>query len=681
MAKEKKKGFFSWLGFGRKEDEQAQQEQAAQEEQARLAEEQTRRDAEAAEEARLAEEQARRDEEAAEQARLAEEQARRDTEAAEQARLAEEQARRDAEAAEQARLAEEQARRDAEAAEQARQAEEQARRDAEAAKQQRLAEERRQAEAQAAEQQRVEEEQRRLKEQALRDAEAAKQQRIAEEKRLAEEQATEQQRAEEEQRRLKEQALRDAEAAKQQRIAEEKRLAEEQAAAQRRAEEEQRRAEEQALRDAEIAKQQRIAEEKRLAEEQAAEQQRAEEEQRRAEEQALRDAEAAKQQRIAEDKRRAEEEAAEQQRLAQEQKQRDAEAAEQARLAEEQRLAQEEEARRLAEAEAEAQDAALVENESPAPADTQERPTKEGFFARLKRSLVRTRENIGSGFFGIFRGKKIDDDLFEELEEQLLVADVGVETTRKIITSLTQHASRRDLKDAEALFVKLREEMGEILATVDKPLEIEDKKPYVILMVGVNGVGKTTTIGKMARQYQAQGKSVMLAAGDTFRAAAVEQLQVWGERNNIPVVAQHTGADPASVIFDAIQSAKAKGVDVLIADTAGRLQNKAHLMEELKKIVRVMKKLDEDAPHEIMLTLDASTGQNAVSQARLFNEAVGLTGLTLTKLDGTAKGGVIFAIADQFGIPIRYIGVGEGIEDLRPFKAGDFIEALFARED
>ncbi|HHN8388717.1 signal recognition particle-docking protein FtsY [Morganella morganii] len=574
MAKEKKKGFFSWLGFGRKEeDEQAQQEQAAQEEQARLAEEQTRRDAEAAEQARLAEEQARRD--------------------------------------------------------------------AEAAKQQRLAEERRQAEAQAAEQQRAEEEQRRLKEQALRDAEAAKQQRIAEEKRLAEEQAAEQ----------------------------------------RRAEEEQRHAEEQALRDAEIAKQQRIAEEKRLAEEQAAEQQRAEEEQRRAEEQALRDAEAAKEQRIAEDKRRAEEEAAEQQRLAQEQKQRDAEAAEQARLAEEQRLAQEEEARRLAEAEAEAQDAVLVENESPAPADMQERPAKEGFFARLKRSLVRTRENIGSGFFGIFRGKKIDDDLFEELEEQLLVADVGVETTRKIITSLTQHASRRDLKDAEALFVKLREEMGEILATVDKPLEIEDKKPYVILMVGVNGVGKTTTIGKMARQYQAQGKSVMLAAGDTFRAAAVEQLQVWGERNNIPVVAQHTGADPASVIFDAIQSAKAKGVDVLIADTAGRLQNKAHLMEELKKIVRVMKKLDEDAPHEIMLTLDASTGQNAVSQARLFNEAVGLTGLTLTKLDGTAKGGVIFAIADQFGIPIRYIGVGEGIEDLRPFKAGDFIEALFARED
>ncbi|MEM8183051.1 signal recognition particle-docking protein FtsY [Morganella morganii subsp. sibonii] len=654
MAKEKKKGFFSWLGFGRKDDEQAQQEQAAQEEQARLAEEQ----AQAAEQIRLAEEQARRDEEAAEEARLAEEQARRDAQAAEEARQAEEQARRDAQAAEEARQAEEQARRDAEAAEQIRLAEEQARRDAEAAEQQRFAQE-----------------------QARRNAEITEQQRLAEEKRLAEAQAAEQQRAEEEQRRLKEQAVRDAEAAKQQRIAEEKRQAEELAAEQRRAAEEQRRAEEQALRAAEEAKQQRIAEEKRQAEALAAEQHRAAEERRRAEEQALRDAEAAKQQRIAEDKRRAEEEAAEQQRLAEEQKQREAEAAEQARIAEEQRLAQEEEARRLAEAEAEAQDAELVEHESPAPADTQERPAKEGFFARLKRSLVRTRENIGSGFFGIFRGKKIDDDLFEELEEQLLVADVGVETTRKIITSLTQHASRRDLKDAEALFVKLREEMGEILATVDKPLEIEDKKPYVILMVGVNGVGKTTTIGKMARQYQAQGKSVMLAAGDTFRAAAVEQLQVWGDRNNIPVVAQHTGADPASVIFDAIQSAKAKGVDVLIADTAGRLQNKAHLMEELKKIVRVMKKLDEDAPHEIMLTLDASTGQNAVSQARLFNEAVGLTGLTLTKLDGTAKGGVIFAIADQFGIPIRYIGVGEGIEDLRPFKAGDFIEALFARED
>ncbi len=317
----------------------------------------------------------------------------------------------------------------------------------------------------------------------------------------------------------------------------------------------------------------------------------------------------------------------------------------------------------------------------PVAAQEQERPTKEGFFARLKRSLIKTKQNLGSGFMGLFSGKKIDDDLFEELEEQLLIADVGVETTRKIITSLTEHASRKQLKDADALYGKLKEEMSEILSKVDKPLDVSGKSPYVILMVGVNGVGKTTTIGKLARQFQAEGKSVMLAAGDTFRAAAVEQLQVWGERNKIAVVAQHTGADSASVIFDAIQAAKARGIDVLLADTAGRLQNKAHLMEELKKIVRVMKKLDGDAPHEVMLTLDASTGQNAVSQAKLFNEAVGLTGITLTKLDGTAKGGVIFAIADQFEIPIRYIGVGEGIEDLRPFKADEFIEALFARED
>ncbi|MGX5111039.1 signal recognition particle-docking protein FtsY [Enterobacter cloacae] len=311
----------------------------------------------------------------------------------------------------------------------------------------------------------------------------------------------------------------------------------------------------------------------------------------------------------------------------------------------------------------------------------QEKPTKEGFFARLKRSLLKTKENLGSGFISLFRGKKIDDDLFEELEEQLLIADVGVETTRKIIANLTEGASRKQLRDAEALYGLLKDEMGEILAKVDEPLNIEGKTPFVILMVGVNGVGKTTTIGKLARQFEQQGKSVMLAAGDTFRAAAVEQLQVWGQRNNIPVIAQHTGADSASVIFDAIQAAKSRNVDVLIADTAGRLQNKSHLMEELKKIVRVMKKLDEDAPHEIMLTIDASTGQNAISQAKLFHEAVGLTGIALTKLDGTAKGGVIFSVADQFGIPIRYIGVGERIEDLRPFKADDFIEALFARED
>ncbi|NUW59579.1 signal recognition particle-docking protein FtsY [Cronobacter muytjensii] len=319
--------------------------------------------------------------------------------------------------------------------------------------------------------------------------------------------------------------------------------------------------------------------------------------------------------------------------------------------------------------------------EDAAPVAEQEKPTKEGFFARLKRSLLKTKENLGSGFISLFRGKKIDDDLFEELEEQLLIADVGVDTTRKIIASLTEGASRKQLRDAEALYGLLKDEMGEILAKVDEPLNVEGKTPFVILMVGVNGVGKTTTIGKLARQFEQQGKSVMLAAGDTFRAAAVEQLQVWGQRNNIPVIAQHTGADSASVIFDAIQAAKARGVDVLIADTAGRLQNKSHLMEELKKIVRVMKKLDENAPHEVMLTIDASTGQNAVSQAKLFHEAVGLTGITLTKLDGTAKGGVIFSVADQFGIPIRYIGVGERIEDLRPFNAGDFIEALFARED
>ena len=302
---------------------------------------------------------------------------------------------------------------------------------------------------------------------------------------------------------------------------------------------------------------------------------------------------------------------------------------------------------------------------------------KEGFFSRLKKGLFKTKQNIGSGFLNLFRGKKIDDALFEELEEQLLIADVGFDTTQKIIGALTQQASRKELKDADALHELLKQEMKSILDGVDKPLNIDSHKPFVILMVGVNGVGKTTTIGKLARQFQQQGKSVMLAAGDTFRAAAVEQLQVWGERNNIPVIAQHTNADSASVIFDAIQAAKAKKIDVLIADTAGRLQNKSHLMDELKKIVRVIKKQDETAPHEIMLTIDAGTGQNAISQTKLFNEAVGVTGMALTKLDGTAKGGIIFSIADQFNIPIRYIGVGEKIEDLRPFVADDFINALF----
>ncbi|EKO3427717.1 signal recognition particle-docking protein FtsY [Vibrio fluvialis] len=340
----------------------------------------------------------------------------------------------------------------------------------------------------------------------------------------------------------------------------------------------------------------------------------------------------------------------------------------------------------LAEAEAEAEAEVEIEEDIPVAAQPeriqeQEKPT-ESFFARLKRSLSRTKANIGAGFFGLFKGKKIDDDLFEELEEQLLVADVGMDTTLKIIESLTEKSSRQQLRDGEALYGLLKEEMAEILSKVEQPLVIDSSKtPFVILMVGVNGVGKTTTIGKLAKQFQAQGKKVMLAAGDTFRAAAVEQLQIWGERNNVPVIAQHTGADSASVIYDAIEAAKARGVDVVIADTAGRLQNKANLMEELRKIVRVMKKIDDSAPHEIMLTLDAGTGQNAISQAKLFSDVAPLTGITLTKLDGTAKGGVIFAIADQFQIPIRYIGVGEGIDDLRPFATQEFIDALFSRDE
>ncbi len=313
--------------------------------------------------------------------------------------------------------------------------------------------------------------------------------------------------------------------------------------------------------------------------------------------------------------------------------------------------------------------------------EEQHKPT-ESFFARLKRSLARTKANIGAGFFGLFKGKKINEDLFEELEEQLLIADVGMDTTMKIIGNLTEKASHQQLKDGEALYGLLKDEMAEILKQVEQPLIVDSSKtPYVILMVGVNGVGKTTTIGKLAKQFQAQGKKVILAAGDTFRAAAVEQLQVWGQRNNVPVIAQHTGADSASVIYDAIEAAKARGVDVVIADTAGRLQNKSNLMEELRKIVRVMKKIDDSAPHEIMLTLDAGTGQNAISQAKLFSDVAPVSGITLTKLDGTAKGGVIFAIADQFQIPIRYIGVGEGIDDLRPFATQEFIDALFSREE
>ncbi|WP_144168088.1 signal recognition particle-docking protein FtsY [Shewanella algae] len=383
-------------------------------------------------------------------------------------------------------------------------------------------------------------------------------------------------------------------------------------------------------------------------------------------------AEQAEAERLAAEKTQAEQ--AEAERIAAEKAQ--AEQAEAERIAAEKAQAERAEAERIATEKAQAEQAA--EEAQPEP---QAKPVKEGFFARLKRGLMRTSENIGSGFIGLFRGKKIDDDLFEELEEQLLIADVGVETTSRLISSLTDHASRKQLKDAEALYELLQQEMLATLEPVSVPLVPDNAAgPFVILMVGVNGVGKTTTIGKLAKQYQREGKSVMLAAGDTFRAAAVEQLQVWGQRNDIPVIAQHTGADSASVLFDALQAAKARNVDVLIADTAGRLQNKSHLMEELKKVVRVMKKLDPDAPHEVMLTLDASTGQNAISQAQLFQEAVGVTGISISKLDGTAKGGVIFAIADKFGIPIRYIGVGEQIDDLRTFNAKDFIEALFSQE-
>ena len=604
MAKEKK-GFFSWLGFGRNKEENIEQEK----------------------------EQQRLEEERLEQERLAKE-AKED--AARQAQLEAEQERLEAERQEAQRVIQD--------------------RLAQEAEKQRLEQEKAQRQAE------IEAEQARL------EAEHAEQARLAQEaqaQRLAQEEAQRQAEVKAEQERL-EAERQEAERAEQDRLAQE-------AEAQRLEQEEAQRQE------AERAEQARLAQEaqaQRLAQEEAQRQAEVKAEQERLEAQ-RQEAERAEQARLAQE--------AEAQRLAQEEAQRqEAERAEQDRLAQEaeaQRLAQEEN-ERLAIAQAEAEDIESLREEVLADKVVeQEKPKKEGFFSRLKKGLLKTRQNLGLGFLGLFRGKKIDDELFEELEEQLLIADVGMETTTKIITSLTKHATHKDLKDAEALYGKLREEMSDILSKVDKPLNIEGKKPFVILMVGVNGVGKTTTIGKLARQYQAEGKSVMLAAGDTFRAAAVEQLQVWGERNNIPVVAQHTGADPASVIFDAIQSAQAKGVDVLIADTAGRLQNKSHLMEELKKIVRVMKKLDEEAPHEVMLTLDASTGQNAVSQAKLFNETVGLTGLTLTKLDGTAKGGVIFSIADQFSIPIRYIGVGEGIEDLRPFKADDFIEALFAREE
>ncbi|MBK3505565.1 signal recognition particle-docking protein FtsY [Pseudomonas sp. MF6747] len=319
---------------------------------------------------------------------------------------------------------------------------------------------------------------------------------------------------------------------------------------------------------------------------------------------------------------------------------------------------------------------------APEPVAAAAETSKIGFFARLKQGLSKTSASIGEGMASLFLGKKvIDDELLEDIETRLLTADVGVEATAVIIQSLTQKVARKQLTDADALYKSLQAELAAMLKPVEAPLVITPNKPFVILVVGVNGAGKTTTIGKLAKKLQSEGKKVMLAAGDTFRAAAVEQLQVWGERNKIPVIAQHTGADSASVIFDAVQAAKARNIDVLIADTAGRLHTKDNLMEELKKVRRVISKLDADAPHEVLLVLDAGTGQNAISQAKQFNQTVQLTGLALTKLDGTAKGGVIFALAKQFGLPIRYIGVGEGIDDLRTFEAEPFVQALFAERE
>lgn len=309
-----------------------------------------------------------------------------------------------------------------------------------------------------------------------------------------------------------------------------------------------------------------------------------------------------------------------------------------------------------------------------------EEPPKTGFFARIKRSLSKTRHQLGDGIGRLLLGKKeIDAALLDELEILLLSADLGVETTQTILKQLSDGLARNQLADGDAVFHELKQRLESILTTNANPLSLEtaDQSPFVILMVGVNGAGKTTSIGKLAKQFQQQGKKVMLAAGDTFRAAAVEQLQVWGERNQIPVIAQQTGADSASVVYDAFQAAKARGIDILIADTAGRLHTQDNLMEELKKVKRVIQKIDANAPHETLLVLDASIGQNALNQARQFNQAIGLSGIIMTKLDGTAKGGILFAIANELGIPFRYLGIGEGIDDLRPFDAEQFVRAIF----
>jgi fused signal recognition particle receptor len=306
---------------------------------------------------------------------------------------------------------------------------------------------------------------------------------------------------------------------------------------------------------------------------------------------------------------------------------------------------------------------------------------KPGLFKRLRERLNRGNSWLTYDLANLLPGGRIDDTVLDELETRLITADVGVETTERILSSLRKKVARKELGDLNALLTALRTSLLEIVQPSAQPLSFPNGVvPFAMLVVGVNGAGKTTTIGKLARLYKAQGRRVMLAAGDTFRAAAVEQLQVWGQRNDVPVVAQATGADPAAVAFDAMQAAKARGVDVLIADTAGRLHTQSNLMEELKKVKRVIGRVDASAPHEILLVLDASQGQNALQQARLFNDALGVTGIVLTKLDGTAKGGIVFAIASELKLPIRYIGIGESAEDFAEFDAEAFVDALLKRD-
>ena len=431
---------------------------------------------------------------------------------------------------------------------------------------------------------------------------------------------------------------------------------------------------------AEKAEQERLEAERREAERIAAEkaeQERLEAERREAERIA---AEKAEQERLEAERREAERleaeriaaEKAEQERL-------EAERLEAERIAAEKAEQERLEAEAAAAEAAEAAEAEKANEEAQAQESAKEAMQEErkSFFSRLKK----TRDNLAFGVSSLIFGRKIDEDLYEDLETALLTADLGVETTQKVIERLRDESRVRDLRDAGALRNNLKKILSEILYPCEKPLIVYDHTPFVILMVGVNGAGKTTTIGKLARKYQDMGLKVMLAAGDTFRAAAVEQLKEWGERANVPVIAQATGSDSASVLYDAVSAAKARGIDVLLCDTAGRLQNKDHLMEELRKIVRVMQKIDPKLPHETMLVLDAATGQNAVSQTKVFTEAVNVTGLTLTKLDGSAKGGVVFSLANLYEIPIRYVGIGEKAEDLREFKIDPFVDALVEDED